>query len=56
MTTIETLDAYAHTTDQAEADLYMAAYDKIYGIDPGPYWADMVSEYGVENTQYAERH
>jgi hypothetical protein len=56
MTDPEILDAYHETTTQAGADIYMAAYHRLYGIDPAPYWAPMDAEYGVELALYEEKH
>jgi hypothetical protein len=56
MTDPNILEAYQYTTTQAGADIYMAAYYRMYGIDPAPYWAPMVVEYGVECALYEEKH
>lgn len=57
--TVAILDRYADTTDQHEADAYMAAYDRLYGCDSAPYWATRygdIYDVGVEQMLAHDGH
>lgn len=40
----------------AEADAWIAAYERIYGADVAPSWRDFVAADGVELCQESEGH